>query len=106
MLVRLKDILFFQLIGTNPTHLLSHSEEMQEMYHNLTCINRLLGRHRLYGSFSFTGYASFSHYVEILCSNLIECIANSDPKTKTLRMTHFCRHTWEGAREGWKGERK
>ena len=72
----------------------------------LTCINRLLGRHRLYGSFSFTGYASFSHYVEILCSNLIECIANSDPKTKTLRMTHFCRHTWEGAREGWKGERK
>ena len=34
MLVRLKDILFFQLIGTNPTHLLSHSEEMQEMYHN------------------------------------------------------------------------
>ena len=49
----------------------------------LTCINRLL-----YGSFSFTGYVSFSHSVEIHCSSLIECIANSDPKTKTLRMTH------------------
>ena len=43
MLVRLKDILLFQLIGTNPTHLLSHSEEMQEMYHNPNMYKSAIG---------------------------------------------------------------